>query len=508
VYTFVTFTLIELRPSGRRVRDASATRLPSQGAAVNYNLLEEPWIPVLWKNGTATRVGIEDALVQAGQIRQLAASNPMDRLAILRFLLALLYWCKGTPPDAQESISAFPSDWFERLQERADCFNLLGDGKRFFQCKTKSGKDGKLSVNYLVQEVPTGTNCWHFRHSIDKRDGLCAACCAMGLLRLPLFATSGGQGKPPGVNQKPPIYVIPVGVSLLETLLLSWRKVSDPDLGTPAWEEPDLSLPSHGKVRLLVGLTSLPRRVWLDNPQEPEASCISCGRKEPLIRQCVFAGIGSTKTDEGGQGRVWNDPHTISNGEDVVKPSSALGAADSAAGKWADLAVGILGGSKSSDKKRLWVVSFATVQNDKYVEAMEYEISIPSALDEVKVEESIAKIERWQKEGWKLVSKAKPRETSRNRKHLEIRPIIAAVCPQVEAKAAEEMGTLMAARGDEWEHAAREYGPMLLAAAKSLSPGYTAAAVERRRQIAAVKPDMRPHDAPTGKAAKKKGGAK
>jgi CRISPR type I-E-associated protein CasA/Cse1 len=196
---------------------------------VEYNLLEEKWIPVLWKKGISDRVGIIEALTQAGRIRQIAASNPMDRVAILRFLLALLYWCKD-PPDDKDSVSSFSSDWFKKLGDNKDCFNLLGDGKRFYQCNAKSGKQGKLSANYLMQEVPTGTNSWHFRHSTDKRDGLCPACCAAGLLRLPLFATSGGRGKPPGVNQKPPVYVVPVGSSLAETLRLSWRKVSDTEL--------------------------------------------------------------------------------------------------------------------------------------------------------------------------------------------------------------------------------------------------------------------------------------
>jgi hypothetical protein len=50
------------------------------------NLLVERWIPVLWKNGKTSRVGIRDALTQAGKIRQIAASNPMDNVALLRLL--------------------------------------------------------------------------------------------------------------------------------------------------------------------------------------------------------------------------------------------------------------------------------------------------------------------------------------------------------------------------------------------------------------------------------------
>jgi hypothetical protein len=471
---------------------------------VDYNLLDEKWIPVLWKDGRCDRVGIIEALTQAHRIRQIAASNPMDRVAILRFLLALLYWCQGSPPDGQDTASFFPADWFKKLGDNRDCFNLLGDGKRFYQ-HIASGTEAKLSADYLVQEVPTGTNSWHFRHSTDMKDGLCADCCAMGLLRLPVFATSGGRGKPPGINQKPPVYVIPVGASLAETLRLSWRKLSGADLGTPVWERPDATLPKQGTVPLLMGLTWLPRRVWLDNPQEPQAICVSCGRKELLIRRCVFAGVGSTKTDGDGKGRVWADPHTISDGEDIVKPSSALARADAAAGQWTNIAAGILNAKKGHPKRSLWVVAFSTVQNDKYIEAMECEIPFPDTLEGGKVQESLENIERWQKECWKLTRKATPREASR--KHVEIPPIFDAIRPHVEARVSGKAGELISAWGGAWEEAAREYSPMMAAVAKSLSPGVTTAALLRRRQLGYVKPDMREKTEAAEKTRRRKGGS-
>ena len=49
----------------------------------------------------------------------------------------------------------------------------------------------------------------------------------------------------------------------------------------------------------------------------------------------------------------------------------------------------------------------------------------------------------------------------------------------------------------------REYSPMMSAVAKSLSPGYTTAALRRRHEIANVRPDMRRRT-----AAAKKGGHK
>ena len=49
---------------------------------------------------------------------------------------------------------------------------------------------------------------------------------------------------------------------------------------------------------------------------------------------------------------------------------------------------------------------------------------------------------------------------------------------------------------------------MMAVVAQSLSPGFTVAAVQRRKQIAGVLPDMRPKAAPTDKPSRKKGGKK
>ncbi len=56
----------------------------------DFNLQSGRWIPVLRANGKPERVGIRPALVKAGAILQLAASNPMENVALLRFLLAVL----------------------------------------------------------------------------------------------------------------------------------------------------------------------------------------------------------------------------------------------------------------------------------------------------------------------------------------------------------------------------------------------------------------------------------
>ncbi len=471
---------------------------------MRYSLLHEEWIPVLYRNGKVKCVGIRKALEDAHVIRQIAASNPMDRVAIPRFLLALLFWCKGNAQSDERSTSeiSFPLNWFEKLDDNEHCFDLLGEGKRFYQYKhdKKPEKNKKLSVNYLTQDVPTGANFWHFRHSIDNINGLCPACCAIGLLRIPAFATSGGRGKTPGINAKPPVYVIPLGSSLAESLRLSWREVSGLDLGTPAWVNPEIKLPAKGNVPLLTRLTWLPRRVWLDDPESCKSSCISCGSRAYLIKQCIFAGIGSQKADGDGQSRALGDPHVIHEGKKVIWSGDALAASDAAAGQWARIMTGILGRQKDYVSRRVLVVGFATVQNDKYLEATEYVISIPASSDVQSIQD---KINKWQKEGPNLVQKAKPKASSR--KHIEIPAIVDSIRPHIEGIVSARANELLAGDESKWEQAACEYGPMMATIAKSLSPGYTTAAVQRRRQIVGVKPDARAKTNEARKPNRKKG---
>ena len=60
---------------------------------------------MLWADGRADRVGIRDALTKAGSVRQIAACNPMNRIALMQFLLAILYWCKGNPATQEQDSS-------------------------------------------------------------------------------------------------------------------------------------------------------------------------------------------------------------------------------------------------------------------------------------------------------------------------------------------------------------------------------------------------------------------
>ncbi len=450
---------------------------------MSFNLLEERWIPVLYRDGRCERVGILKAFEDAGRIRQIAATNPMDRIAVLRFLLALLYWCKGNPTeDSQAEIDgAFPMKWFAKLEEHRDCFNLLGNGTRFYQ---DSEANRPRPASDLTHEVPTGNNFWHFLHATDKLDGICLQCCTLGLLRLPLFSVSGLPDLKSGINGTPPVYVVPWKRTLHESLLANWT--CHEDLGNPSWMQPCNPSAASGKIPLLAGLTLPSRRVWLHDGNG-SGTCIACGESStPVVRTCEYQTAGKQETE------TWDDPHVIYVEE---KTRKSLKSTDlTATGRfrmdrpWPELVARVLSMRSEVDGIQLLIVGFST-DKAKYVDVWERMLMIPSS--EQGAERSAALVRQWLKQGDKL------RGRLGRRKDCRAAPAVADVRPHIEGQVSARVGEVIAQGEEGWLHSAEEYGAMMKSVAGALSPGFTTESIQRRRHIARVRPDMRVKKEPT-----------
>ena len=468
----------------------------------DYNLLEERWIPVLWADGKTSREGIKKVLTHAAHIRQIAASNPMDRVAILRFLLALLYWCRGNPPDDLNIASrdGFAPESFSKLDENRDCFNLLGQGKRFYQ---DGGALRRRPATDLIQEIPTGNNFWHFRHSTDDQEGLCRACCALGLLRLPLFCVVclSGPGQPhlrPGINGAPPVYVVPRGPTLLRTLSANWGACSA--LGVPAWVQPE-TRPSPGEdVPLLTGLTLLPRRIWLHQPAKQLGVCIACGsREEPLIRTCEFQTTGENENEQ------WDDPHVVYSDR---TPRTAFRAPDlTAAGRfrmdrpWQALharMVRIGRFDAHSQFTSLFMVAFAT---DKAKNIDVWERTVPIRSRESSHTAAASFVQQWGDRGRWVEKDVRKRAVGGPAGAASV----ASIRPDIEHRVSAGVGDLLIGGESAWEEAANEYRPMMNMIARSLAPGFTVAALKRRKAIESIRPNMKLKTDRKKKACKEEG---
>ncbi|MGV8081090.1 MAG: type I-E CRISPR-associated protein Cse1/CasA [Syntrophales bacterium] len=257
----------------------------TQGA---YNLLEEKWIPVLYANGRTDRVGICQALIDASAIRQIAASNPMDRVALLRFLLAVLMWCKENVKSSlvalDQKSTSIPENWLAKLKEHRTAFNLLGDGKRFYQDELLKGKESR-PISDLLIEFPGANSLNHMRHVVhDGSYGFCPACCTMGILRLSVWAPAN-RFYPASVNPGSAAYAIIEGKNLFQTL-----RANLPETNQQGDQAPWLGNEQPNSPDTVARLAWRPRKLWL-NVADSGGHCACCGAPGAVVKTlCIQRG--------------------------------------------------------------------------------------------------------------------------------------------------------------------------------------------------------------------------
>ncbi len=289
-------------------------------AIASFNIWMEPWITVERPGGVA-RCGIEHALLHAHEYIAIYDPSPLVVAGIHRLLTAVLQAALDPQrrADLRKLLAAgcFPPTQIAAFGKQfARRFDLFSPAEPFMQSADLSpypAKGDKVkTVAYLAQDIPSGTEITHYRHGSDDACVLCPACAAAGLVMIPAFATSGGAGIKPSINGVPPIYVLPGGTSLFESLALSLltpdyqpRAASDKRDDTWWLRKP---LVQKGKevrdVSYLHSLTFPARRVRL-HPERLTANCSRCGRAtEWGVRTMVFE-MGESRSKDAA---VWTDP--------------------------------------------------------------------------------------------------------------------------------------------------------------------------------------------------------
>ena len=129
---------------------------------MEFNLLEEPWLPVVYNDGKQIEVSLRTIFRDAHRIKNLAGELPTQDAAILRFILAIVYRVvenndpKGTKGRMFDAIDAyerweeywnngsFPSELFDKyLSEYADRFYLIHPDRPFYQYPIDKGSEYK-----------------------------------------------------------------------------------------------------------------------------------------------------------------------------------------------------------------------------------------------------------------------------------------------------------------------------------------------------------------------------
>ncbi|GHJ47252.1 hypothetical protein Cs7R123_45940 [Catellatospora sp. TT07R-123] len=248
-----------------------------------FNLLDEPWIPVLDRAARRRDVSLRQLFAEAGEVQTIACELPTQTLAVLRLALAILHRASGGP----HGEAAWRELWQDRrlpltdigdyLDAFADRFDLLHPEHPFYQVPDlKADKDNTYGLERLIADVPNGLPYLTTR-AAQGMERLTPAEAALWLLHCQAWDPAGiktgavgdvrvknGKGYSIGVSSLGSLGAVHLeGATLLETLLLNlvptaanWREADDRDL--PVWERDPQSAAEEGDAtRGPFGLLSL-----------------------------------------------------------------------------------------------------------------------------------------------------------------------------------------------------------------------------------------------------------
>lgn len=165
-----------------------------------FNLIDEPWIPCVLRDGQRREVGIQEALVEAGRYAEVRDASPLVTAALHRLLLAILHraldgprtieawtrvWMGARFPE--ERIGGYLNKWRAR-------FDLFDHEHPFYQVGGFELSDARPVTN-LAHEFAGGNNRTLFDHTHElAADSWPPSVCARWLVANQAFALGGGAG--------------------------------------------------------------------------------------------------------------------------------------------------------------------------------------------------------------------------------------------------------------------------------------------------------------------------
>ena len=210
-----------------------------------FNLIEEPWIPVLGA-GRVQEVGLGEALCEAHRLERIETPSPLEEAALYRLLLAVLY--RALPPveDTYDALALLERGQFDRsaleayLNRYYDRFFLFHGDAPFLQIPDLP-EDKPVPWTKLLPELASGNNPTLFDHTTEENVPLASyAQAARALLVHQTFAP-GGLLKRLGVTSAKdaplarPAAFLAMGRNLFETLVLNLVPSGTAD-DAPVWE--------------------------------------------------------------------------------------------------------------------------------------------------------------------------------------------------------------------------------------------------------------------------------
>ncbi|MCC7230634.1 MAG: type I-E CRISPR-associated protein Cse1/CasA, partial [Fimbriimonadaceae bacterium] len=246
-----------------------------------FNVLTEPWIPVVRLDGTREELGIMACLLQAHEIREIRDPSPIIEFGLYRLLVAFvldaLILADKRPEDAIDlkaliAAGRFPAKVLEEYANHCGAvFDLFDPERPFLQTAFATEDPGAFGpVEQLFHEVGAGSEAIHWHHCQEGRLELAGSEAARALVAVSPFMKQGGRGYSPSVNGSSPLYVLPVGQTLFDTLVMNipTRQYGAAEAG-PAWRRGSIEAVARVPEGMLDGLTWQPRKLSYKHPMGP-----------------------------------------------------------------------------------------------------------------------------------------------------------------------------------------------------------------------------------------------
>lgn len=218
--------------------------LSPQSTRHRFDLVAEPWLPVMLTDGSAVELGLQDFYTRAHEARGLNEPSPLTYTAVMRFLLAILHRAVDGPTD--------PLDWAERwrggrfngteinryLNDHRDRFDLFDHERPFAQTGPDVAAKDSSPVTRLFMERTSGNNPTLFDHAWDDEPpALPPGEAARALLTAHAYAFAGSGGRFFNAPMIAGYSVMLEGNTLFQTLMLNLQEYSDD--GPPGLERTD-----------------------------------------------------------------------------------------------------------------------------------------------------------------------------------------------------------------------------------------------------------------------------
>lgn len=244
---------------------------------VFFDVIAQPWIPVVDLQGERKELGILDVLTHAHELKRIQDSSPLVEYSVYRFLIVFLMdaFRPETEEDLQDYLSEEQFDpevlntYIAQCRAEGVSFDLFDEKRPFMQSVYREEWDREpKSAGVMDYTVPSGNNPIHFDHC-RKREHYSPGKALRMLLEAQIFCTAGAQDYPSNVNGAPPWYAMVDGENLFQSLVFSMISTDSIDIPFDEppvlWRcnEPIIWKQKIAKTSWLMGMLFPARRIHL-----------------------------------------------------------------------------------------------------------------------------------------------------------------------------------------------------------------------------------------------------